>query len=113
MDELAGQIEREMRERMEGSEQARRESREQAQRALELQNADELAKRGLKPRRITLSRRKEDLISFLGAHGSSTRQEIIEATSIPPGSLSELLKGHEFEQVTRGLWRLRMPKQKK
>jgi hypothetical protein len=57
--------------------------------------------------RVPLSIHRKRLIDFLAEKGPSMRAEIAMATHIPNGSLSEVLRGPEFEQVERGLWRLR------
>jgi hypothetical protein len=57
--------------------------------------------------RVPLSVHKKKLIDFLTAHGPSMRGEIAAKTGIPPGSLSELLGGNEFEQPRRGFWALK------
>jgi hypothetical protein len=60
------------------------------------------------PPRTPLSAHKKKLIKFLaGLEQPVTRGNIASATRIPPASLSELLKGPEFEQVRHGLWKLR------
>jgi hypothetical protein len=57
-------------------------------------------------KRTPLHRHRENLIAFLAAHGPATRKEIVEATGIPPGSLSLLLRDEQIEQVRHGTWRL-------
>jgi hypothetical protein len=57
--------------------------------------------------RTPLSEQKKKLIAFLKKHGRCVRGCIARGTGIPPGSLSALLQDEEFEQVQRGVWRLR------
>jgi hypothetical protein len=59
------------------------------------------------PQRIPLSVQREKLVEFLKTNGKATRTQITYGTGIPPGSLSSLLKGKEFEQVKRGFWALK------
>jgi len=62
---------------------------------------------GLIPSRLPLAIHRRKLIEFLKEHGPATRGEIHSETGIPPGSLSELLSGDEFEQHIRGFWALK------
>jgi hypothetical protein len=58
--------------------------------------------------RIRMAIHKKKLIDFLRANGCpASRTEILTGTKIPSGSLSSLLSSEEFEQVERGLWRLK------
>jgi hypothetical protein len=57
--------------------------------------------------RIPLFRHKQKLIVFLRTSGPATRKEIAEATGIPMGSLSSLLKAKEFKKAKWGLWVLK------
>jgi hypothetical protein len=43
----------------------------------------------------------------LAEHGPALRTEIAANTGIPTGSLSELLRGQEFESLERGFWALK------
>lgn len=61
----------------------------------------------VKARRHSLSKHKGNLIAFLATVESATRGEITAATGIPEGSLSELLRGDEFQRIERGQWKLK------
>jgi hypothetical protein len=57
--------------------------------------------------RVPLREHKARAIAFLKTHGPATRMRISAKAIVPAGSLSLLLKGEEFEQVERGLWKLK------
>jgi hypothetical protein len=58
--------------------------------------------------RVPLMSHKIRLTTFLlGQKEPVSRKAILEATGIPPGSLSSLLQAKEFEQVVRGFWKLK------
>ena len=58
--------------------------------------------------RKPLSVHRANLIRYLGEHGPATRREMTNATGVPPGSLSQLLKARqEVEQVQHGVWKLK------
>ena len=57
--------------------------------------------------RLPLVIRSEQVATFLAQHGPASRAEITEATGVPSGSLSEVLKLGPFEQKRRGLWGLK------
>ncbi len=63
-----------------------------------------------RPKRLPLSLQKLKLIAFMQKHGPVPRSFIAANTNIPAGSLSVLLSEEEFEQVERGIWRLREEK---
>jgi hypothetical protein len=110
LNEQLAEIRRELKRSKESSEITEQEVRDFRRRAHEsIDRAHEMSE---KDRRTSLAFRRAELKTFFESHGPATRRQILEATSIPAGSLSELLKGEEFEQVHRGLWRLRMSKKK-
>jgi hypothetical protein len=57
--------------------------------------------------RVPMSFHKRTLIEFLNNARLATRAQILESTTIPEGSLSELLRDPEFVQAERGVWRLK------
>ncbi len=60
------------------------------------------------PTRLPLARHKATLIDFLRQRGAPVaRAEITSSTTIPEGSLSQLLSDREFVQAGRGMWTLR------
>jgi hypothetical protein len=57
--------------------------------------------------RVPLEERKQQVVSFLEKNGPSSRSDILSATSIPNGSLSNVLLDTEaFEKNDDGLWQL-------
>jgi hypothetical protein len=56
--------------------------------------------------RIPMSEHKKKAVDYLRQVESATRLEILANTGVPEGSLSQLLRDKEFEQVERGRWRL-------
>lgn len=55
--------------------------------------------------RVPLEERKQQVAAFLEKNGPSTRSDILNATNIPNGSLSNVLLDTElFEKKTDGLW---------
>ena len=57
--------------------------------------------------RTSMSAHKRKLVAFLETTRSATRAEILSLTGIPDGSLSQLLREEDFEQLERGLWALK------
>jgi hypothetical protein len=57
--------------------------------------------------RTPMSAHKKRLIDFLHDARMATRAQILASTGIPEGSLSQLLREPEFEQMERGTWRLK------
>jgi hypothetical protein len=59
-------------------------------------------------KRVPMAEHRKKLIEFLRGKERCTRSEMASATGIPEGSISALLaSGEDFEQVERGLWKLK------